>query len=201
MMYLYNTASAKIVGIFGEYSLVEDYFIDHLIVDRSEFILLTEVSEMTYISKICYADGELIYNNATFWKTVAPQIYTDFGNHVILDWMSRPVSELEFKNEFKANLARVSNVVTRADEVAYNIKIGAEFIALFREECITVDIGGQNGLSIASALSNVIPLIQTGSFQEAAYVIAHMTRNDFLTDARLNRYMNMLLVSDIITYT
>jgi hypothetical protein len=200
MIYLYNNLTSQVVGIFGEHSQVDDYYTSHLIVDKSSYIELVEVSEMSYISRICYVDGSIIYNNKNFWTNVAPGIYSDFSNHVVLDWMENQITELEFKNEFKANYRRISNIITRADEVAYNIKVGGEFIALFREECISVDIGSQSGMSIATSLASVIPLIQTGSFQEAATVISNMTRNDYLTDARLSRYKSMLQTADIITY-
>lgn len=201
MMYLYNSRNAEVVGIFGEYSSIEDYYIDEKIINRSDFIILMEASQMTYISKICYVDGEIIYNNKDFWLNRAPAINEDFSNHSILDWRGRSVTELEFKNEFRTNFSRISNVKSHADEVAYNIKVGAEYISLFREETISTPTDNvDSGLGIATALSQLIPLVQTGSFKEAVIVMSFITRTNFLNDGLLKKYSDMLRAADIITY-
>ena len=201
MMYLYNSRNAEVVGIFGEYSSIEDYYVNEKIVDRTDFIILMEASQMTYISKICYVNGEIIYNNKDFWLNVAPEINEDFHNHSVLDWRGRSVTELEFKNEFRTNFTRISNVKSHADEVAYNIKVGAEYISLFREESISTPTDGiDSGLGIATSLSQLIPLVQTGSFKEAVIVMSFITRTNFLNDGLLKKYSDMLRSADIITY-
>lgn len=78
--------------------------------------------------------------------------------------------------------------------------IGNEFISLFREECVNGDLGPLNGLDIATKTANVIPLVMTGSFKEASYVLAHITPDVFLTTELLTKYKNMLLSADAITY-
>lgn len=201
MMYLYNSINAQVVGIFNEYSAIEEYYSKEKITDPSDFVVLMEATQMIYISKICYVDGEIIYNNKDFWINKAHIVNNEFDSHAVLDWRGRPVSELEFKYEFRTNFSRISNVKSHADEVAYNIKIGAEYISLFREESISTPTDGiDSGLGIATSLSQLIPLVQTGSFKEAVIVMSFITRTNFLNDGLLKKYSDMLRAADIITY-
>lgn len=159
---------------------------------------------MTYISRICYVDNICIYNNKNFWLTQAHDVYNDILNdntsHSIIDFMGNQVDINRFWVEMNNNSQRLTNIYTSADEVYYNMTIGTEFISLFREECITTDIGNQSGLGIASATANVIPLVLTGSFKEAAYVIQGIALDDFFTTERLQKYRSSLLAADVITY-
>lgn len=200
MIYLINLASAVLVGMFDTIAAAKTHLASIGVTSYENYVFTGKVTDMSYLSRICFVDDECIYNNKTFWSENAQAIYDNYSNHVVTDCFGQTVYSDQFKKELEENGTRIGMVLTSADEVAYNIKIGKEFISLFREQCITSDIGSQSGLSIASALSNVIPLVQTGSFKEAAVVLSTVTRNDFLTDELLNKYMYMLLAADIITY-
>lgn len=201
MIYLMNTDNNTFCGQFASLKAIEQYFTNYGITDTSKYIYLQKVETMAYISRICYVDDTIIYNNKNFWTASALDVYNDFDNHTVLDWRGNSVTSQYFYKEYMENAGRIQNIEDSADEVAYNIRIGSEFISLFREECITSDIGSQSGLGIATALSNVIPLVQTGSFKEAATVLNTVPRDDFLTDDLLNKYMYMLLAADVISYT
>jgi hypothetical protein len=49
-------------------------------------------------------------------------------------------------------------------------------------------------------LSNVIPMLMTGTFRTAIYFLTNITRDGFLTDERLNKYIQMLSAADAIDY-
>lgn len=200
MIYLMNIETNKFCGQFSSMKAVEQYFTMYGITDTNKYIYLQKVEAMAYISRICYVDDVVIYNNKNFWTTSALNVYNDFDNHIVTDWRGNAITASYFYKEYMENAGRIQSISDSADEVAYNIRIGSEFISLFREECITSDIGDQSGLSIATSLSNVIPLVQTGSFKEAAAVLTTVPRNDFLTDDLLNKYMYMLLSADVISY-
>lgn len=200
MIYLLNELTLKIHGLFDSKIAAVDYIKTLGLTDTTMFVYLQRTDVMTYISRICYVDGVIIYNNKDFWLNSSQDIYNDFNNHTVLDWRGAPVIIERFNKEMKENCDRLNMIADSADEVAFNIQVGHEFVSLFREECITSDIGNQSGLSIASSLSTVIPLVQIGSFKEAATVISTVPRNDFLTEALLTKYKNMLLSADIISY-
>jgi hypothetical protein len=200
MIFLLNTETNTMCGQFGSNQLINEYFISKGIVDTSKYIYLQKVETMSYISRICYVDDVIIYNNKEFWTINALNIYNDFSNHTVLDWKGNSITALNLYKEYSENCSRIQNIEDIADAVAYNIRIGNEFISLFREECVNGDLGPLNGLDIATKTSNVIPLVMTGSFKEAAYVLANITPDVFLTTELLTKYKNMLLSADVITY-
>lgn len=167
--------------------------------DISEFIITEEIN-MKYLSRIVYVDGECVYNNKTFWTETAPTILEEFDEHEALDFMGRPVDKVRFETEFNSNSSRIANIDGVAGEVDYNITIGNEFIALFREECIFTDFKTVTPLEIAQKLMSVIALVQTGSFREAKLVLKTIDNDAFLTPERIQKYEDMLDSADAITY-
>ena len=167
--------------------------------DISEFIITEEIN-MKYLSRIVYVDGECVYNNKTFWTETAPTILEEFEEHEALDFMGRPVDKVRFETEFNSNSSRIANIDGVAGEVDYNITIGNEFIALFREECIFTDFKTVTPLEIAQKLMSVIALVQTGSFREAKLVLKTIENDAFLTTERIKKYEDMLDSADAITY-
>jgi hypothetical protein len=167
--------------------------------DISEFIITEEIN-MKYLSRIVYVDGECVYNNKTLWTETAPTILEEFGEHEALDFMGRPVDKVRFETEFNSNSSRIANIDGVAGEVDYNITIGNEFIALFREECIFTDFKTVTPLEIAQKLMSVIALVQTGSFREAKLVLKTIENDAFLTTERIKKYEDMLDSADAITY-
>lgn len=165
-----------------------------------EDFIITEDVDMKYLSRIVYVDGECVYNNKKFWLNTAPTLIEDFADHVVLDFMLKPVDLDRFKTEYNSNVSRLSAIDGVAGEVDYNITVGSEFISLFREECIFTDFETISPLQIAQKLLAVISLVQTGSFREAKAVLKTVENDEFLTEERIQKYIDMLDAADVIEY-
>ncbi len=85
-------------------------------------------------------------------------------------------------------------------ESEYNIEVGKDFIALFHRECTLTDFQTITPMQILAKLSEVNAALQTGSFREAVALLNNIERDDFLTEARIKKYADMLLAADAITY-
>ena len=156
---------------------------------------------MKVVSRIVYVDGECIYNSKSFWLSDMPaQILENYSEHEVTDFLGKQVDELRFKIEKDNNQSRLAAIEDSAGEVCYNIEVGNEFIALFREECIFTDFETVTPLEIAQKLLTVISLVQTGSFREAKIVLKRIEPDAFLTEERLQKYEDMLDAADAITY-
>lgn len=162
--------------------------------------LFTEDVNMKYISRIVYVDGECVYNNTDFWTLTAPSILSEYDTHEVFDFLGKPVDRLRFETEYNSNTSRISNIDGRAGEVCYNIEVGNEMIALFKEECILTDFQGITPLQIAAKLGNIFPLILTGSFREAKTLFLALETDPFITEERKQKYIAMLDSSDAIEY-
>lgn len=167
--------------------------------EEIDFLIL-EDTDMKYVSRIVYVDGECIYNNKDFWLYRSEDILTDYDEHEVLDFMGKPVLQHRYETERNSNMSRLSNIDGVAGEVDYNITIGNEFISLFREECIFTDFKTVTPLEIAQKLLTVISLVQTGSFREAKLILKNIETDAFLTEERLKKYEDMLDAADAITY-
>lgn len=162
---------------------------------------ILEDSGMKVVSRIVYVDGECIYNSKSFWLSDKPaQILKNYSEHEVTDFLGKQVDELRFKIEKDNNQSRLAAIEDSAGEVCYNIEVGNEFIALFREECIFTDFETVTPLEIAQKLLTVISLVQTGSFREAKIVLKQIEPDAFLTEERLQKYEDMLDAADAITY-
>ena len=166
---------------------------------ESEF-LITEDVDMKYISRIVYVDGECVYNNKEFWTKNAEAILEEFNEHEVLDFMNKPVDSFRFITEYNSNASRISAIDGLAGEIDYNMTVGNEFIALFREECVKTDFKGITPLEIGVKLAPVISLVQTGSFREAKQVLQTMQTDPFLTEERMAKYIAMMDAADAIEY-
>ena len=162
--------------------------------------LFTEDVNMKYVSRIVYIDGECVYNNTDFWTLTAPSILLEYDTHEVLDFLDKPVDRLRFETEYNSNSSRISNIDGRAGEVCYNIEVGNEMIALFKEECILTDFQGITPLQIAAKLGNIFPLILTGSFREAKTLFLALETDPFITEERKQKYIDMLNAADAIEY-
>ena len=114
--------------------------------------------------------------------------------------MGLPVTYDRYIDEFNNNLNRLSVLDGIAGEVEYNIEIGNEFISLFREECVKTDFISITPLAIAQKLSSVIGLVQTGSFREAKQVLQTIENDQFLTQERVQKFIDMMDSADVIEY-
>lgn len=167
--------------------------------EEDDFFILKDV-DMKYISRIVYVDGNCIYNNKDYWYKQSNNILKDYDEHEVLDFMGKPVDKLRYEQEMNSNISRLTLIDGVAGEVAYNIAIGKEFIALFREECIFTDFKTVTPLEIAQKLMAVISLVETGSFREAKMLLKTIETDAFLTEERLKKYEDMLDSADAITY-
>ena len=166
---------------------------------EEDFYILGDI-DMKYISRIVYVDGECVYNNKDFWTKNAEEIYKNFEEHEVEDFLGKSVDLYRFATEMNSNITRISAIDGIAGEVEYNIEIGNEFISLFREECVKTDFKTITPLQIAQKLSAVIGLVQTGSFREAKQVLQTIENDAFLTPERIQKYEDMLDSADAITY-
>ena len=167
--------------------------------NENDYFILGDI-DMKFVSRITYVDGKCIYNDKTFWFENAKEISDDFDNHIVTDFLGEPVSKLRFDTEFNSNSSRISAIDGLAGEVEYNITVGNEFIALFREECVKTDFKGITPLEIGIKLAPVISLVQTGSFREAKQVLQTMETDPFLTEERMAKYIAMMDSADAIDY-
>lgn len=167
---------------------------------ETDYYLLQDI-DMKYISRITYVDDVCVYNSKAFWMSSQPdEIVADYENHTVKDFLGEDVGITRFQTEMNNNRTRLADIDGRAGEVAYNIDIGNEFIAIFREECILTDFTTITPLEIGQKLLDVISLVQTGSFREAKQLLGVMSTDDFLTEERIAKYIAMLDAADVIEY-
>ena len=167
--------------------------------NEQDFYILQDV-DMKYISRIVYVDGECVYNNKEYWSKNAASILEEFNEHEVLDFLGKPVDYFRFTTELNSNASRIAAIDGLAGEIDYNMTVGDEFIALFREECIKTDFKGITPLEIGVKLAPVISLVQTGSFREAKQVLQTMETDPFLTEERMAKYIAMMDAADAIEY-
>ncbi len=167
--------------------------------NEQDFYILQDV-DMKYISRIVYVDGECVYNNKEYWSKNAASILEEFNEHEVLDFMGKSVDYFRFTTELNSNTSRIAAIDGLAGEIDYNMTVGNEFIALFREECVKTDFKGITPLEIGVKLAPVISLVQTGSFREAKQVLQTMETDPFLTEERMAKYIAMMDAADAIEY-
>lgn len=166
----------------------------------NDFYILGDV-DMKYVSRITYVDGKCVYNNKEFWiSSEATEILNDYENHEVLDFLNKSVSKYRYETELNSNASRISAIDGLAGEVDYNMSVGNEFIALFREECVKTDFQDITPLEIGVKLTSVILLVQTGSFREAKQVLQTLETDPFLTEERMAKYIAMMDAADAIKY-
>ena len=170
--------------------------------DIKDYLILQEF-DMKYVSRITYIDGNCVYNNKEYWTKTAvqnPLTPENFEEHEVLDFLGNAVTYDRYIDEYNNNLNRLSVLDGIAGEVEYNITVGNEFIALFREECVKTDFKGITPLEIGMKLAPVISLVQTGSFREAKQVLQTIETDPFLTEERIAKYIAMMESADAIEY-
>ena len=200
MIFVIKKSNWMLQGQFGNLKLAKDW-IENTGLDENDFFI-TQDLDMKYISRIVYVDGKCVYNNKQFWTVdvYKDKILDNYEEHEILDFMGLPVDKYRFEVELNTNLTRLNSIDGIAGEVEYNITVGNEFIALFREECVKTDFKGITPLEIGMKLAPVISLVQTGSFREAKQVLQSMETDSFLTEERMAKYIAMMDAADAIEY-
>lgn len=206
MIYVLNKENFKFIGRFDNMKFAKEMLNKEGITEDD--CIFTEDIGMKYVSRIVEVDGKVVYMNKDWWTNKAPTIIEDYENHKVYDFIevSKPEAERKmvsldrFKRELYQNIDRINAIDGVAGEVDYNISVGSDFISLFREMCVITVFEEITPLQIAEKTANVIPLILTGSFKEAIVLIQHLDVDEFLTQERLNLFINMLKSADSIDY-
>lgn len=206
MIYVLNKENFKFIGRFDNMKFAKEMLNKEGITEDA--CIFAEDIGMKYVSRIVEVDGKVIYNNKDWWTKEAPYIIEDYENHSVYDFLevNKPeekrtkVSLDRFKRELYQNVNRINEIDGRAGEVCYNIEIGNEVIALFREECILTDFQGITPMQIGAKLAQAYTLLMTGSFREAKQIFMSVETDPFLTAERKQKYIDMLDSADAIRY-
>lgn len=206
MIYVLNKENFKFIGRFDNMKFAKEMLNKEGIIEDN--CIFAEETGMKYVSRIVEVDGKVIYNNKDWWTKEAPYIIEDYENHSVYDFLevNKPkekrtkVSLDRFKRELCQNVNRINEIDGRAGEVCYNIEIGNEVIALFREECILTDFQGITPMQIGAKLAQAYTLLMTGSFREAKQIFMSVETDQFLTAERKQKYIDMLDSADAIRY-
>ena len=206
MIYVLNKENFKFIGRFDNMKFAKEMLNKEGILEDD--CIFAEETGMKYVSRIVEVDGKVIYNNKDWWTKKAPYIIEDYENHSVYDFLevNKPEEERtkvsldRFKRELCQNVNRINEIDGRAGEVCYNIEIGNEVIALFREECILTDFQGITPMQIGAKLAQAYTLLMTGSFREAKQIFMSVDTDPFLTVERKQKYIDMLDSADAIRY-
>ena len=206
MIYVLNKENFKFIGRFDNMKFAKEMLNKEGIIEDA--CIFAEDIGMKYVSRIVEVDGKVIYNNKDWWTKEAPYIIEDYENHSVYDFLEVNKPEVErtkvsldrFKRELCQNVNRINEIDGRAGEVCYNIEIGNEVIALFREECILTDFQGITPMQIGAKLAQAYTLLMTGSFREAKQIFMMVETDPFLTAERKQKYIDMLDSADAIRY-
>ena len=206
MIYVLNKENFKFIGRFDNMKFAKEMLNKEGILEDD--CIFAEETGMKYVSRIVEVDGKVIYNNKDWWTKKAPYIIEDYENHSVYDFLevNKPEEERtkvsldRFKRELCQNVNRINEIDGRAGEVCYNIEIGNEVIALFREECILTDFQGITPMQIGAKLAQAYTLLMTGSFREAKQIFMSVETDPFLTVERKQKYIDMLDSADAIRY-
>ena len=206
MIYVLNKENFKFIGRFDNMKFAKEMLNKEGITEDA--CIFAEDIGMKYVSRIVEVDGKVVYNNKDWWTKEAPYIIEDYENHSVYDFLEVNKPEAErtkvsldrFKRELCQNVNRINEIDGRAGEVCYNIEIGNEVIALFREECILTDFKGITPMQIGAKLAQAYTLLMTGSFREAKQIFMSVETDPFLTAERKQKYIDMLDSADAIRY-
>ena len=212
MIYVINKSTFQVFGCFSSiYAAKTEMKLQNLNELEYDF---AEVQSMKYVSRIVNIENKLsnekqcIYNNVNFWQNQVwiDDIANNFDNYKMTDILGKEVSYNRFLTERLSNLSRISQIDGRPGQIEYNIEVGNEFISLFREECILTDFKSDSNTSpmiIFKKLETVIAMVQVGAFREAKQALIayrEQIKDDFLTDERIDKYIDMLSAADSIEY-
>lgn len=204
MIFVIRKNDLKTVGVFDTLNLAKDYIHDKE--HDTDYYFCEELSNVNYISRITHVDGKCIYNNVEFWSKTAQEIFTNFNEHTVVDILGQQVNAYRFKTELYSNKNRINQIDGRTGQIMYNMAVGQEFVSLFREECILANFTNAANTSpmiIFEKLTEVIIMLNAGAFREAKLYLQgyrEKLKDDFLTDERINKYIDMLDSADSIAY-
>ena len=210
MLYLMRKKDWTVMGTFENNTYVQNYISTKNLAEN-DYIILEEVGGlMNYISQIVFKikDGETtcVYNDKSFWTSDLTDVLQNFNDYTFTDIFGEKVSFERFVSEMNANINRIAKIDGRPGQIKYDMDIGQEFITLFREECILTNFTKNSNTSpmiIFSKLTTPIMMLSAGAMREAKqWLQANKTAilDDFLTEERIEKYIDMLLAADAIEY-
>lgn len=163
------------------------------------------VCRCTYI-----IDGEgnktCIYNNTKWFIENAENVMTNYESYKVIDILGKEIGLDRFGKEFNLIKDRLASIDGRPGQIKYDMEVGQEFVSLFREECILTKFTKESNTSpmiIFSKLATVISMLSAGAFREARQWLQsyrNTIKDDFLTDERIDKYIDMLNSADAIEY-
>lgn len=202
MYILIRRDNFKVYANCSTYNGVKDCIAADPNIEEKDLIISKEL-EMRVVSRVVNVDGKCVYKNKDFWSqdfTVLTDILEHYDEHTITDIFGEPIDKSRFELEMYNNRDQLARIDGIAGEIEYNINVGSEFISLFREECIKTELEEVTPLQIAAKTAQIIPMLQTGSFREAAALIDNLEPDEFFTEERLAKYKEMLAAADVIEY-
>lgn len=203
MIFIIRKKDLKTIGMFDTMNLAKEFI--HDVEHEMDYYFCEDLS-MNYISRITHVDGKCIYNNTEFWVKTAQEVFNNFNEHTVVDILGTPVNAYRFKTELYSNRNRIIQIDGRPGQIDYNMVVGKEFVTLFREECILTNFTKDSDTSpmiIFEKLTPVISMLAAGAFREAKLYLQgyrEKLKDDFLTDKRLDKYIEMLDSADAIDY-
>lgn len=213
MIYILDKQTFKFVGRYDSMKLAKECLAG--IGKSVDDCIFTEETGVEYDSRVVMVDGEWVYKNKDFWYNKASDIVADYDNHTVYDILevSKPEAERtkveldRFKREMEYNIDRINAIDNnRSGQSKYNWEVAMDFIALFHEECILTNFTNESNTSpmiIFSKLVTPIIMLMAGAFREAwQYLYANKSTliDDFLTEARIDKYIAMIKSADAIEY-
>lgn len=168
--------------------------------DEENYYILQDL-DMKYVSRITFVDDVCVYNNKNFWMSSQPdEIIEDYDNHTVKDFLGNEIGITRFKTEMNNLRSRLSQIDGSAGQVAFNINVANEFIAVFKEETIATDFVDITPDQVMAKLASIVVILLTGSFREAAHAVAYLENDSFLTEERVAKYVDMMTAADAIEY-
>lgn len=154
------------------------------------------------IETIAFINGKCIYSNKDFWlnESMLTDIENNYDNYVVLDYRKNPVSKDKFIEEKYIMPQHFSINYSLDAALSSNIYIGKNIIICFRKEYMEIKDKSVSSLELGIKTGNVINLLLAGCFKEAIQVLEVMERDAYLTDERINRYIEIIKSADAINY-
>lgn len=203
MIYLINKKTSALFGSYQNLKIAKERIAERGR-NESDFIFAEDIA-MKYIPKIVYVDDKCIYNNKKYWTedVYKSNILNNYDKHRVVDAFGRNVDLDTFKTELNHLASTLTYIDGDPGNILFNMDVGREFVALFREECVQAKFTTTTPLAIFNKMASlgVISGIETGCFREIARDLLPMVPNDeFLTKERIDRYIQMLNSADAIVY-
>lgn len=206
MIYVLRLKDNKLMAKVSNIIEANNYIVNDLHDEIYNYIYLEDMAT-NVISSVIYVDGVCVYNSKDFWTKDFNEFLEHYNEHEVKDICGRDVVKNRFESELLSNSNRIGKIDEQQGQVAYNIEIGKEFITLFRLECIKTKFTKESNTSpmiIFKKLGEVITMLSAGAFREAKQFLQgyrDVIRDDFLTDARIDKYIAMLDSADAIEYS